>query len=204
MKRLFALCVALMLSSPTWAEEVDAHAKDRQQLRALLEESTRGINEQNIELLAKHVDETAIVTWLNNEVSHGPQGVRDYFARMVGDGKDAVLSRYTTQTKLGEPARFYGNDLAVANGTMEDTFMPHARGVFNFHSNWTVTLAKKTGEWKIVSLNFSTNTFNNALIDELKQRILMAGAIGLVLGLVLALLLAFGWNKWHRRKPKHD
>jgi hypothetical protein len=178
------------------AEGVDTHAADRQQLLSIMAESERGINEQNIDLLATHVDESARITWLNNEVSVGPEGVRQYFKRMVGSGADAVLSRYTTHASVTDHARFYG-DVAVANGTMEDEFTPHARGVFKFHSNWAATFVKKGDQWKIVSLNFSTNTFNNSLIDELRQKIWMFSIAGALAGL----LLAFGVLRF-RKKTK--
>ena len=37
--------------------------------------------------MAKHIDE-GVVTWLNVEVSRGPDEVRDYFKRMVGDARE--------------------------------------------------------------------------------------------------------------------
>lgn len=189
---IFALL--MVCSALAHAEEIDKHAADRQQLLAIMAESERGINEQNIELLAMHVDDSARITWLNGEVSVGPEGVRQYFKRMVGSGSDAVLSRYTTHARITEHARFYG-EVAVANGTMEDEFTPHARGIFKFHSNWAATFVKKSDQWKIVSLNFSTNAFNNSLIDELRQKIWTVGIGGVLAGL----LLAFGVFKFGKR-----
>lgn len=174
----------LLLGSVVFAQGADSRKEDRQQLLAILAEIERGINEVNIDLMAKHFDEKATVTWLNAEVSHGPEGVRSYFKRMVGNGPDAVLSKYVTHPQISQSTQFYA-DVAVANGTTEDEFTPHHRGPFNFHTVWTATLIKREGKWKIISLTLSTNTFNNVLIDELKQYAVYAGMGGALLGMLL-------------------
>ncbi|MEC5385288.1 nuclear transport factor 2 family protein [Uliginosibacterium sp. H3] len=173
----------------------DDHAADRQALIGILHDVEKGINDSNIDLMARHFDDKAVITWLNAETSRGPQGVKDYFARMVGDAPGAVLSKYATHPKISGPATFYG-DVAVASGTMEDEFTPHKRSVFKFDSRWTATLNKTGGEWKIVALHLSTNSFNNALTDELRQLSIYTGAGGAAVGL----LLAIAWFWWRRRK----
>ena len=184
---LIAIMMASWASAPLMAAEQDPHAQDREQLRSILEESQRGINTQNITLFTQHIDTDARVTFLNGEVAIGPQGVQDYFKRMVGDDANAVLRQYTTTAQVSDGARFYG-DVAVANGTMHDVFTPKARGVFAFDSVWSATFAKKEGAWKIVSLHFSTNAFNNALTEELQRKIWQAAivaALAVVLGIRL-------------------
>lgn len=174
----------------------DQRAADRQQLLRILDDIEHGINDANIEMMARHIDEKAVVTWLNAEVSQGPDGVRAYFKRMVGSGPDSVLSKYQTHPKISQPATFYG-DVAVANGTTEDEFTPHRRSVFNFSSRWTATLRKVDGQWKIIALNLSTNTFNNVLISELERFAVLTGVGGLVGGLLLAAAGCY----FRRRKP---
>ncbi|WP_265946628.1 YybH family protein [Dechloromonas sp. A34] len=174
----------------------DERAADRQQLLGILGDIEHGINDANIELMVRHIDDKAVVTWLNAEVSQGPDGVRAYFKRMVGSGPDTVLSKYQTHPKISQPAIFYG-DVAVANGTTEDEFTPHRRSVFNFSSRWTASLRKVDGQWKIIALNLSTNTFNNALISELERFALLTGVGGLLGGL----LLAAAWAYFRRRRP---
>jgi len=185
---LAALAALLMGSTPAFAD--DPRSADRQQLLGILGDIKQGINEAKIELMTKHIDDTAVVTWLNAEVSTGPEGVRGYFARMVGNGPDAVLSKYATEPKIDQQARFYG-DVAVANGTTEDEFTPHHRAPFRFSSRWTATLLKKDGEWKIISLNLSTNTFNNALTKELERYAIYSAAGGLAGGMLIVGLGCF-------------
>ena len=187
---IFALTAGIL---PAAAE--DDRAADRQTLLAILKDVETGINQANVELMAKHIDEKGVVTWLNAEVSRGPDEVRDYFKRMVGDAPGTILSKYSTHPKIAGPAVFYG-DFAVAHGTTADEFTPHHPSVFRFDSRWTVSLRKVEGNWKIVALNLSTNTFNNVLIAELERMAVVAGVGGLVAGLALAGL--WGWMRRRR------
>jgi hypothetical protein len=189
--RVILLLLALLAGSFTARADEAATAPDpardadRRQLLAIMSEIEQGINSADIERMVKHIDETGIVTWLNAEVSQGPEGVRQYFRRMIGTGAETILSKYVTHPKLDGHARFYG-DVAVANGTTVDEFTPHRRSVFKFDSRWTGTLVKRDGVWKIVALNLSTNTFNNVLIHELQGMVYKAGGGGLIAGLVAA------------------
>jgi len=112
---------------------------------------------------------------------------------MVG-GEHAILRKYLTKAKLGAPAKFYG-DIAVADGTTADEFFPWKRGVFKFDSNWSGTMAKIDGQWKLVSLHLSTNVFNNPLLDEYKQTLWYVGAGAFVAGLVVTfVVMRFVWR----------
>lgn len=194
---IFKLITIMLAVLPTllFAAEADPHAADRAQMLTILQEAEQGINQQNIDLFAKHIADDARVTWLNAEVSVGPQGVRDYYQKMVGAGKDAILSRYMTHHQVTDPARFYGDTVAVANGTMQDEFTPHARNPFKFDSRWTATLVKQGDVWKIASLNFSTNSFNNVLIDELKSKIISTALMASLTGLFLGVFIGARWAR---------
>jgi len=192
------LLAVIMLSSVAMAEDADPHAQDRLQLRNILQESQRGINSHDIQLFTKHIAPEARVTFLNGEVVQGPQGVQDYFKRMVGDDPEAVLSEYQTKAEVVDLARFYGADVAVANGTMHDVFTPKTRGIFEFDSKWSATFAKQGGAWKIVSLHFSTNAFNNALTDELKEKIKQSALLAALT--VAVVMVAINWLR--RRKAR--
>ncbi|MBK7899601.1 MAG: nuclear transport factor 2 family protein [Azonexus sp.] len=191
---IFALLLSLGLNPMTYAAE-DDRAADRQALLLILKDVESGINDANVDLMARHIDDKAVVTWLNAEVSNGPDEVRAYFRRMVGDAPGTILSKYSTHPKIAGPATFYG-DFAVAHGTTADEFTPHHRSVFRFETRWTASLRKVDGQWKIIALNLSTNTFNNVLITELERLALYAGVGGLAAGLGLAA----GWAFLRRRK----
>ncbi|MEQ1773880.1 MAG: nuclear transport factor 2 family protein [Burkholderiales bacterium] len=165
------------------ADSADARAEDRKQLLQIFSEIEKGINEQNIDRMVAQMDENATVIWLNAETSRGHAEIKAYYRRMVGTG-DAILKKYTTTAKVAVPARFFG-DIAVADGTMVDEFLPIRRDAFKLNSNWSVTCVKLGGTWKIVHLHLSANVFNNNLLDEVKQMVWYAAAGGLLAGLLL-------------------
>ena len=194
MKRLCRLIVWMVLAGATAAAgaaadpAADPHAEDRKQLLQVFDEIVKGINDQNIERMTAQMDENATVIWLNAEASRGHPEIKAYYQRMVNTtgSADAILKKYTTTAKVAAPARFFG-EVAVADGTMVDEFLPIRRDAFKLNSNWSVTCVKRDGKWKVVHLHLSSNVFNNNLLDEVKQMVWYAAAGGLTAGLALAI-----------------
>jgi len=172
----------------------DPHQEDRLALRGILSEVEKGINGQDIERIVAQMDPNCTVTWWNAEISRGQNEIRAYYRRMVKDD-GRLINKYTTQAKVGAPARFVGSggDVAVADGSMEDEFFPVIRGSFKLSSRWSATIAKSGGQWKIVNLHLSSNVFTNTLISELKMALWYAGSAALVAGGLL------GWFLGRRR-----
>lgn len=197
MKKLLTILALCMLPCFATAQETtetqDPRAADRQALIKVFHEIEAGINDQNVERMVAQMTPDATVTWLNGEVSRGHDQIRAYYHRMV-KGPDRILDKYTTAAKIGAHARFFG-DVAVADGTMRDSFFPVARGPFQLNSNWTSTSVKLDGQWKVASMHLSANVFTNDLIEEAKSAAVKAGIGGALAGLILGLLVA-----WLRRR----
>jgi ketosteroid isomerase-like protein len=179
----FALALAAMLRPIPMTAQNDLHQDDRQALLKILAEIEKAINAQDIEGILAQMRPDCTVTWWNAEISRGHNEIRAYYGRMVRD-PGRIISKYTTQAKLGDHARFIGSagDVAVADGSMEDEFFPIIRGPFKLNSRWTATAAKSGGEWKIVNLHLSSNVFTNVLISELTNALWIAGGVCLVAG----------------------
>jgi hypothetical protein len=77
---------------------------------------------------------------------------------------------------------------------MEDEFTSTLRGPFKLNSNWTTTLAKINGEWKVVALHLSANVFNNVLLDDAKKALAYTAGGGLLAGALI------GWFLGRRKK----
>ena len=174
----------------------DLHQEDRQALLKILSEVEKAINAQDIEGIIAQMRADCTVTWWNAEVSRGHDEIRAYYRRMVKD-EGRIISKYTTQAKLGAHARFVGSagDVALADGSMEDEFFPIIRGPFKLNSRWSATAAKSGGEWKIVNLHLSANVFTNTLIAELTRALWFAGGAGLLIGGLA------GWLVGRRARP---
>lgn len=189
---------ALLLPTPMTAQSDlpnDLHHDDRVALLKIMGAVEKAINDQDIEGILAQMRPDCTVIWWNAEVSHGYDEIRAYYRKMVKD-PGRIISKYTTQARLGNHARFVGTgeDVALAEGSMEDEFFPIIRGPFKLNSRWSATVAKAGGEWKIASLHLSSNVFTNVLISELTHAIWWTGA-----GCLAAGLLA-GWFLGRRRK----
>ena len=190
----------LLLSNAIQAAEINANdprAADRKALITVLKEIEAGINAQDIERMLAQMAPDATVTWLNGEVSRGHNEIRAYYNKMVR-GPKRILDRYTTIAKIGEHARFFG-DVAVADGTMTDTFIPVARKPFKLKSNWTSTSVKSNGKWKVVSMHLSANVFTNSLMAEAESMVKMVAVGGTLGGFILASLIF--WIRSRRKSP---
>jgi uncharacterized protein (TIGR02246 family) len=175
--------------------QTDLHQDDRQALLKILSEMEKAINAQDIDGILAQMTPDCTVIWWNAEVSRGHDEIRAYYQRMVKD-PGRIISKYTTQAKLGHHARFVGSgaDVALAEGSMEDEFFPIIRGPFKLDSRWSSTAAKVNGEWKIASLHLSSNVFTNVLISELTRALWMAGGACLIVGGLA------GWFLGRRKK----
>ena len=197
MKTLLPLFLVIALPivapGPVLADAPDPHAADREALIKVFHEMEAAINDQNVERMIAQMTPDATVTWLNGEVSRGHDQIRAYYQRMV-KGPERILDRYTTAAKIGAHARFFG-DVAVADGTMRDSFFPVARAPFQLDSHWSSVSVKVDGQWKVAAMHLSANVLTNDLIDEATSAAWKTGIGGAIAGLILGVLVA-----WLRRQ----
>ena len=198
MRTLLRLCYAVAVAVPMTAQD-DLHQADREALLKILHNVESAINAQDVEGILAQMSPDCTVTWWNAEISRGHDDIRAYYRRMMKD-EGRIISKYTTQAKLGAHARFVGSgaDVALADGTMEDEFFPIIRGPFKLNSRWSATAAKSGGEWKIVSLHLSSNVFTNPLISELTRALWITGSVALVAGGLA------GWFLGRRLKARQE
>lgn len=194
---LLVLALPLMAQSPSLADTIDPHAADREALIKVFHEIEAGINDQNVERMVAQMTPDATVTWLNGEVSRGHEQIRAYYQRMV-KGPDRILDKYTTAAKIAAHARFFG-DVAVADGSMRDSFFPVSRAPFELDSRWTSTSVKQDGQWKVVALHLSANVFTNDLIEEAKAAAWKTGIGGAIGGVIAGILLALLIGRLRKR-----
>lgn len=186
---LMVLALPIVSQGQALADAIDPHAADREALIKVFHEMEAAINDQNVERMVAQMTPDATVTWLNGEVSRGHDQIRAYYQRMV-KGPERFLDKYTTVAKIGAHARYFG-DVAVADGSMRDSFFPVARAPFQLDSHWSSVSVKQDGQWKVAAMHLSANVFTNDLIAEAKSAAWKAGIGGAIAGLILGLLI--GW-----------
>ncbi|MEW6677951.1 MAG: SgcJ/EcaC family oxidoreductase [Pseudomonadota bacterium] len=186
---MMVLTLPILPAGPALAMENDPHAADRQALIAVFHAMEDAINAQDVERMVAQMTPDATITWLNGQISRGHDEIRAYYHRMV-KGPDRFIDKYTTAAEIGAHARFYG-DVAVADGSMRDTFHPVSRAPFSLDSRWSSVSVKEDGQWKVAALHLSGNVFTNDLIEEAKSAAWKTGIGGAVAGLLLGALVVW-------------
>lgn len=181
------VCWALVCGLPkTGAAEDPAH----HELRALRTEVIDAITKGDIDGVLRHVHTNVVVTWQNNEVCRGHQGLRDFFNRT---GKQ-TFKGYKLPPTPDELTILYGGDTGVSFGETRARYTLLGKE-HELQSRWTATLVKENGRWLLASYHISMNVLNNPLLNAAKRGLYWSGGVALPMGLVIGLILGT------RRRP---
>jgi len=165
----------------------DDSAVDRQELLGMLDTVETALNKQQFDTITPLLADDVVAVFLDAEVARGPAAVTAYIDKFLS-GDAAILKGYTTTATLGDSARFFG-DVAVADGTSTDVFDLADGSQLQIDSVWSVTLSKTTGSWKIVQMHFSANLFDNPLMAEAQERIVLFLVLAAIVGLIVGFLI---------------
>jgi len=179
-----AVILLLGMSASHAATDADA---ERGQLKAMLQGIEQAINAGDMDNLGRHLHDDVVVTFLNAEVARGVPAVREYFSRMLGSSS-AVLKSFRTRATESAPARLYG-DIAVAEGGTQDELVFANGSEMSFDSLWSTTLIKQAGQWKVLSLHFSTNVFDNAVLAALENNTLTIAVVAALISLIIGFVV---------------
>lgn len=185
---LFLTTAAVWAASAPPLDPAGGRVEDRQALRNLLDRIEKATSSLDIDGATALMHPDVIVTWQNAEVSKGHEQIRAYYSRMI-KGATPIVKAYSVKAMLGGPAVFHG-DSAIAWGTTVETYELSDGLKFTLNANWSTTIVKKEGDWKIAALHFSTNLFDNPLLKNAERLVWIAGLAGLLAGVLAAWLLS--------------
>lgn len=189
MKKFLLLLSALLLcTNPfVFAQETEDNQADHEALRAMLAEGTQAINDKDIDGIVKFFHPDINVIFPNMEVADGVEAVRDYYNRMLGEG-ESILTDISTEASADALSEIYGNT-AVAYGSMSTNYTFAGGAELEFPTKWTITLVKEDGVWRVISLQFTANIFENPLLSKASSSAKYFGIGGLILGLILGFFI---------------
>jgi ketosteroid isomerase-like protein len=179
--------VSLALSGSVQALADENRDAERAVLRDKLNFIESALNDKAFDRVVPLLDENAVIVFLNGEVTRGIDQARAYFDKTLGSS-NPILSDYTTRAAVGAPARFKGN-IAIADGSTQDTFVFANGSDMVVDTKWTVTLGKQGEDWKILQLQFSSNLFDNPLVNSAKNNLVMFSAVAAVAGIAIGFLI---------------
>lgn len=165
------------------AVDTSDRTADHDALRVMLIDAEKAINEGRFNDLTKYFDPNINVIYQNAEVADGIPAVQAFQKRILND-KGGLLKGFKTKVTADKLTEFYG-DTAIAYGSAVDHYTLVTGKEMDVTSKWSTTLVKENGVWKVVSLQFTTNLFDNPLLSIAKASNKYFGIGGLVLGLIL-------------------
>ena len=186
-KLLLAVCPFLILAPMAALAQDDPHAADREALLVILGGIEDALNARNLTGALQYLDDDVIITYQDSTVTQGRDGAAEYYNRMM-EGSAAIVTEFSTVASVGAPAIFHG-DTAVAFGTNQDRYVL-ARGLeIILDANWSMTAQKNAGEWKVIALHFSTDLFDNPLLNSATKMNKIMAAGGVAAGVILMLII---------------
>jgi ketosteroid isomerase-like protein len=175
-------------SAPGVAAQTNAAATpdDVKQLDELRHGLVDAFNHRDVDAMLHYLDPNVVVVWQNGEINQGPEAVRQYYNRMMVQG----VVKSVSFDPVVQGRACHGN-MCVSVGTLQDTFTLSDGRVLPLNSRWSATVLKSEGgAWKIAAFHASANVFENPVINIATRKVgLIAGAGGLLLGLVVGALL---------------
>ena len=164
-----------------------------EELRHLLKEMKAAHNAGDLDKLVSYLDDNVVVIWQNAKVSKGPKQVKDYYLEMT-QGPKRVVQKSTIQPEA-DALSFLHNEstTAIAWGSSKDHYLLNDGTEFDQDTRWSATVVKKGDQWKVASVHISTDMFDNPILHIAIRRTgiwvgAIAGAAGLVLGLIVGVL----------------
>ena len=192
MRFVSALFLIFFLTSPQAAEE-NPHAADHEQLRGLLQEATRAVNEYDLDALGRLLAPGFVVVVADQTVITDPDGLKAYFHSMFR-AEDAPLRGISIEPQALALSQFIDDRVAVDYGMSTDTYLLPGDQPLIMESRWTATLVKNEGHWQIQSLHAGVNILDNPILTAARQGSYLWALGGLVLGALL------GWMVGRRRR----
>jgi ketosteroid isomerase-like protein len=189
MRKLIPLtCLALALQLSAQESDHEIH----EELRTILGTVQTAINTQNYDAMLPVISKDIRATTITQEVMSNHAEVSAYFRKWFGPG--GFLKKLDMRLNADEltelsPDKTWG----VVRGSAVETYTLSDGRVYPMPSRWTATVVKESdGKWRLRTIHFGTNFLDNPILTEAKNAVkkwsAIAGAIGLVVGLMVGRL----------------
>lgn len=179
------VCWVLLAPSMIQAQEARAPQGDaatHEALRALKNDMEQALNAQDLDRLLSHLHPDVVFTTMNNDVRVGKDAIRAYYEQMR-NGPNRVVEKLSAKFEVDDLTRLYG-DTGLAQGSSTDHYVLTDGSDLVVHGRWSCALVKQGDRWLIASFHYSTNVFDNPVLDLVKKKAATFGGVG---GVVLLL-----------------
>jgi len=197
MKCAYALALMILLVGTTRAvaqdpsKEKDKTAATHDEIRAVRDGLLGAIKAKDVDALMKFLHPDIVLTSQDGNEQKAirkHEGVRDYIARQL-TGPNAYIKSIQPNVTVDDLTILHGDSTGVAFGNSKDHYVLANGSESDLATRWSATLVKHEGAWKIASLHYSTNLFDNPVLEALKKMMYWVGGIAAGVGLLLGMLV---------------
>lgn len=151
-----------------------------QDLRDLKVTMTKALNSMDIETITANVTEDVVFTTMNGDITHGSEGIKKYFEEMMKGPNRRVIS-VNSSFEADDLSHIYNDNMAIAYGTSNGHYELVSAGSIDVKARWSSTMVRRDGRWLIANFHYSTNMFDNPVLDAQRKFMLTAGVVGAIL-----------------------
>jgi ketosteroid isomerase-like protein len=174
------------------ADEVQAA---HEALRALKQDAEQAFNRmgasgkrEDFDVLLDYVTDDVVLAAMNGQFAVGKKGLIAYFERMM-TGPDRSVQSIHHKFDVADLTVLYGGDTGVAYGTSVGTYELSDGLSFVVDTNWTATMVKQDGRWRLASFQFGPNIFDNPVLNRAVNALRWGVGLALVIGLLIGFLV---------------
>lgn len=159
-----------------------------QALRQLKATMSKALNERDLDTLVANLDPNVVFTTMNNDVCRGPAEIRAYFHKMM-TAPGHIVKDVKVSFEADRLTTLFGGDAGIAHGTSKDHYELTTGQKFEVNGRWSCTMVRSGDRWLIANFHYSTNVFDNPILNGVRKAILPVGIVGAVIGMILGLLI---------------
>lgn len=180
--------VVTQQAAPAQPDQADPTPEQlHQELRALKATMEKALNGMDIDTIIANVTEDVVFTTMNGDVARGRNDIRKYFEVMM-KGPNPRVTSLRAHFEADDLSHLYGNNVAVSFGSSKDHYTLANGDAFDVSARWSGTMVRHDGRWRIANFHYSTNMFDNPVLDA-QRKIMLIGAAGTSAVLMLVAFL---------------
>lgn len=144
--------------------------QDEGDLNKLMTEAAEVFNNGDHNSLVKYLADDFTLITMDNMKYSSLEEFKEAYDFFFNSGESPLIGMSVIPNIDGTP--FFMNDNAVLlNGTAHETYYFADATVRSLTTRWTAVALKVNDEWKIKQLHFSSNIFDNPVVNELKSQL---------------------------------
>jgi len=193
-----AAILLLLAPLPAHAAAGSGTEADHQQLRALLAVVRDAVNNRDVAALTPYLHTPFAATMITQDLITTPEELQAYYDKWMR-GDNAFVKKLTIAPEADALTQIYDDKYGIVYGSNVENYELATGNNYTLHSRWTATVIKDDGRWKLLTVHAGINFVDNPVLAAATENTTLIGAGAGVIGLLVGLLLSWGYSRVRRR-----